>query len=295
MLKQVSIDRLSIVQECPFEAALRKCYEIGIESGKKWMVTVDADVLLSHGSIASLLFAAEQMPGNYFQLEGRIYDKITGIYRQAGHRIYRTEYLKKAINLIPKDATQIRPEYFTLQQMGQLGYLSRRVANVVGLHDFEQYYGDYYRKAFIHAVKHKWHVNSYIERCARYHQDVDFLVILKGLCDGLESNDNVSIDKSKFIVKSRVALDEMGIIEKEPINNTKSFVHNFESNYAETVSKYSIPDFQTQDETVFPVADESCFGWYNKTKLNFERLGPINGSVSLVGKLLKHIGQYLDR
>ena len=48
------VESLSIVQEVPFEEALRKCYEIGIASNKKWMVTVDADVSVDTPIIPAL-------------------------------------------------------------------------------------------------------------------------------------------------------------------------------------------------------------------------------------------------
>lgn len=293
VLKQVSASCLSIVQECPFEAALRKCYKIGIDSDAKWMVTVDADVLLMENSIEFLVQAAEQMPANYFQLEGRIFDKITGLYRQAGHRIYRTEYLREALKLIPQDGNQIRPEYYTLQHMGQIGYPSRRVAGVVGLHDFEQYYSDLYRKSFVHAIKHKWLVSSLIERCTSHlHQDADFLVILKGMWDGLTTDDTVSIDKNKFLDSSRNVLVNLGLTEKESVGDFKTFAQGFRGYFSEKVLEYHIPDFDSQDEPIVHV--EELTNWFHKAVRHFDRHGPVKGSSAALGILLKRIGQYLD-
>lgn len=292
--RQVPIASFAIVNERPFEEALKRTFEIGIERGTKWTMTVDADVLLCDGCVSSLIRAAESMPSNYIQLEGRIFDKIFGIYRQAGHRIYRTALLPIALKHIPEAGKTLRPEFFTLQQMGQSGYPSRRIAAVVGLHDFEQYYLDLYRKSFVHARKHTWLIGPLIERCTRYlHQDADFLVILKGLWDGLVTADTVSLDNRAFQDKGLHALDELGIEEKTPLADLGLFLMDFHNFYSKLVSEYPIPIFSVQDEP--PACETMNEGWFAKVQQRFERHGPLKGSAAAVGALLKRVGRYLDR
>ena len=81
---------ISVIAEVPFEAALRATYAIGLAVGKKWTMALDADILLAPNAIVELTRAAELMPPHYVQVQGRIWDKILGMYRQAGPRIYRT-------------------------------------------------------------------------------------------------------------------------------------------------------------------------------------------------------------
>jgi hypothetical protein len=131
---------ICVIAEVPFEAALRATYTIALDAGKKWTMALDADILLAPNAIAELIRAAELMPPHYVQVQGRIWDKILGMYRQAGPRIYRTELLQRALEFVPKAGSEIRPEFYVLQQMGKLGHPSRRVSPVAGLHDFEQYY-----------------------------------------------------------------------------------------------------------------------------------------------------------
>jgi len=146
-------NEVTVVNEIFFEVALRACYEEAIRVGRKWIMTLDADVLLTDTAVRRLLGLAEQMPSHFFQIEGKVFDKITGIYRQAGHRIYRTELLPLALEHIPAAGAQIRPELHTITQMVELGYPSRVVPSLVGVHDFEQYYADLYRKSLVHACK----------------------------------------------------------------------------------------------------------------------------------------------
>ncbi|WP_225852784.1 hypothetical protein, partial [Haemophilus parainfluenzae] len=37
--QQVCLDQIHVASEIPFELTLRRCYEIGIESGARWMIT----------------------------------------------------------------------------------------------------------------------------------------------------------------------------------------------------------------------------------------------------------------
>jgi hypothetical protein len=217
--KQIHENNLHVIKEIPFEKSLRQCYEIGIQSKAKWLLTLDADVLLLSNAVSQLLTAAENMPENYVQLEGRVFDKVLGIYRQAGHRIYRTKHLPIAIGSIPPQGTQIRPECFTLKELGKKGYPSRRIPAVVGIHDFEQYYKDLYRKAFVHAKKHTGFAPELLSRCAQYQtSDSDFKAILQGFWDGLLFQDNVSIDIEQFSQSSFEAITAIGLSEKEQFN-----------------------------------------------------------------------------
>lgn len=292
------VESLSIVQEVPFEMALRKCYAIGIASNMKWMVTVDADVLIIDGAVQTLVNHAEMMPQNFVQLEGRIYDKITGLYRQAGHRIYRTRLLPLALNQIPHDGVQLRPEYFTLQQMGKLGYPSRRISDVVGLHDFEQSYFDIYRKSFVHAIKHPHWVADIIERCVKsLHNDPDYLVILKGLWDGLTTEMAVSIDRRKFLDSGKKSLEYLGLVEKAPIIDMDTFIQGFTEYFNNVIDHNAPPKFVHCDEPNNTIPNPKLSektGWIVRAQHRMHQHGLFRGSVATIGALFKRIGERLD-
>ncbi|HBJ36515.1 MAG TPA: hypothetical protein DDZ51_17535 [Planctomycetaceae bacterium] len=210
--------RVAVVELHPFETALQECYRLGIESGATWLLTVDADVLLQPERIPELIRAAEAMPNHYVQLEGRIFDKVFGVFRQAGHRVYRVKLLPLALKSIPKPGSELRPEFSTLQELGRLGHPSRRVATVAGVHDFEQWYRDLYRKSFIHARKHRQDIVALVDRATSLAaDDADFRVILKGIWDGLIDARSVSIDTNLFTERYCQALSELGLAEKEPL------------------------------------------------------------------------------
>jgi hypothetical protein len=215
ILRQVPDDRLHVVDERPFEAALRRCYQIGIESDAEWMITVDADVLLREGALEGLLVEASAMPRDYFQVEGMVFDKLTNRARWAGYRCYRTEHLAEAQTLVPADRTEIRPEFTTLERMAARGKPYLRSSQIYGVHDFEQYYVDVYRKAFVHAEKHQVWLFEMLEHWKREAtRDHDFLVALRGAAESLTALEAPRIDRRDFETRAEQVLRELRLVEK---------------------------------------------------------------------------------
>jgi hypothetical protein len=250
-LQGIPDDDMTVVREVPFESALRATYLTGLHVGKKWTATLDADVLLAEHAMAGLLWDAEQAPSNVAQIEGRVFDKVTGIYRQAGHRIYRTDCLAFAVERIPAPGAEIRPEFFTLQQLGRLGWPSRRVERVVGLHDFEQYYGDLYRKALLHSRKHSSLVPRFLERCALHmRSDPDFVVIQKGIQDGVLYSGPMAVDRRQFpdVIVGPV-LSGLDLEEKSEIADEPAFLDGFAEMFRFILAQYPAPEFTLSDET----------------------------------------------
>jgi hypothetical protein len=121
---------------------------------------------------------------------------------------------------IPPVGTEIRPEYATLQRMEKLGFPSRQIALVVGVHDYEQYYGDIYRKAFVHANKHAWLLPELVARWKQLApQDDDFRIALRALYDGLMTLDAVKIDADAHRWSAESALQEIGLREKAELSS----------------------------------------------------------------------------
>ncbi|MCG2590801.1 hypothetical protein [Rhodohalobacter sulfatireducens] len=74
--------------------------------------------------------------------------------------------------------------------MESKGYKTRVFEYVAGLHDFEQFYRDIYRKAYFHATKHSDHVAELMKEWKRRSiDDTDYLVVIKGSVDGLLSQE----------------------------------------------------------------------------------------------------------
>lgn len=137
---------VQVIHVEPFAEAVRECFRLAINSKADWLLTVDADVLLNSGAVASLLNQAKTLDG--WQIVGIVKDKLAGRARMAGVRLYRIAALPEALPLVSND--EVRPEGSIARALG--GWEKSR--EVVGKHDFEQFYRDLYRKGQMASIKH---------------------------------------------------------------------------------------------------------------------------------------------
>jgi hypothetical protein len=223
ILQQVPEENVITVSNTPFSAALADSYRAGIERGLKWTLCVDADVLLRPDAVATLLDTAEKSESNVCEVQGLVLDKFFGGSRPAGNHLYRTPLLPKALALIPKSGIDLRPEYYILQRMKKLGYSWIQSYKVLGLHDFEQYYRDIYRKCFVQAHKHDYRLDLFVSYWRRMkNTDPDFHIALIGLAAGIvEESQNVRIDSKKFPSNIADIVTDKNWEEKEEIQVNK--------------------------------------------------------------------------
>jgi hypothetical protein len=178
---QLGRDCVVVVREVPFHAAVQRCLELGIERHARWLVCVDGDVLARKGAITGLLGAMGKAPANTFMLQARIIDKLWGGPKDGGIRVYRGELLGEAQRSLPcEGAPTLRPEATMIAAMRKKGYGYVQLPSISGLHDYEQYYRDLYRKVRGHLQKHGDYVNLLLPYWRREaHSDPDFAVTLE--------------------------------------------------------------------------------------------------------------------
>ncbi len=188
-------DQVILVREAPFSAALRRGFEIGIEQARPWTYCVDADVLLRPGSVARMLELAEQQDPETLGIQGYILDKFFGGPRQGGVHLYRTRLLPVALTCIPEEGVNIRPERTALAAMAEKQHPWVIVPYLTGLHDFEQYYRDIFRKCFVQAHKHLQYAELMLSvwRSGAV-QDMDLQVALRAFSQGVEHWEAVAVD-----------------------------------------------------------------------------------------------------
>ena len=196
--KQISEKNIHLVRETPNVKAIRKYYEIAIESNKKWTFVIDADILIKTNCINEFFYYTKNVSKNIFCIEGFIIDKFLDSPRPGG-RILRTSLLQTAYKLIPDAKDTIRPDSYIRNSMQKLGYNFIKTNIIIGLHDYEQYYKDIYRKSFVQAKKHNCKVKKIINFWEqRQNQDNDFKIALKGFNDGEKYNGKITIDACYF-------------------------------------------------------------------------------------------------
>jgi hypothetical protein len=219
LCEQVPREHVVAIREYPFTRALRRSFELAIELGRPWTLCVDADMLLRVDGVRTLLDCARASADNVFQVQGNLFDKLFGGPRWVSPRLYRTSLLPKALSGIPADGAAPRPEAAVLDYMASLGHPSLHRDVTIGLHDFEQYDRDIYRKAFHHAHKHD-HFMPRLEplwrRLAAH--DADYEVALWGLRDGRSFTGIVPLDVRRFPADLGVALQAHGWKEKAELS-----------------------------------------------------------------------------
>lgn len=212
-------ENVELVRQSPFEVALSACYEIGMNSDAKWMVAVDADLIVDVDKISQLILIAEQKPSNFFQFQGRIYDFLFSVLKKGGVRLYRTSLLKKAVAYVPSPNCSLRPESLVNSTMADLGYESSYLDVVTGIHDFEQYYRDLYRKAYLHGKKHPYLADKLINRCFGTRElSPESQIIFKGFCDGIVDQKPAVLDSTHYLGLAQKTMEELEISEKKPLD-----------------------------------------------------------------------------
>ena len=225
MSEQVKPNQIHVVNRVPFTESLRESFRIGLSEDRKWTLCIDADVLIRSGVIESIMEHGNNAKDNVCELQGMIIDKFFSRIRPSGIHLYRTSLLNKAIAEVPKDNNVMRPEHRTLQQMKSDGYPWVQLKLIVGLHDYEQYYSDIFRKFYVQAHKHeKWVFQMLDHWRMKANDDFDYQVALWGLAAGISTISGVQIDKSNapyHIMEYFGANDSNKFIEKKPIEEDK--------------------------------------------------------------------------
>lgn len=276
ILNELPEQDVKIIELTPFEEALRESYKIGIQSNKEWLITIDADVIPRSEFISDISTLTNKVSDDLFAFKPMIYDKILMKYRLAGIRVYRNKYLKEAYEFIPDDGQQIRPEEYTVNIMEKEGYKTKIFEYVGGLHDFEQYYRDIYRKAFFHSTKHLSQVAELIEHWKkRSIEDPDYTVIVKGAVDGLLSKKKPKADLHFFEELTKKALKELDLVEKKALDLT-----DIESMVESKLSSVGI--FSKE------------YTW-NGIKKNVEKKGFLKGSLYTIGHILEAVGMKMKK
>ena len=281
-----SNEQIFIIEEVPFAAAVKEGLEIGIEQRRKWTMTIDADVLIDNDGLINLFEKAERVPEIFFEIHGMILDKFFPVKRPSGIRFFRTSLIKRALSLIPKEGSSVRPESDLLNRMIEVGHPFMQCDAVVGVHDFEQYYKDIFRKCFIQAHKHHWIIEK-AEKYWRKNQeaDLDFKVALWGSLLGKLHTESVDIDKN--FVKDQ--FEEVASLKR--VTEKPEFPKESGCVVKEILNSYNVDEFEYFQSAMFP--HEHWNKVHDKDFL--DKKENVANKHTLIQKCLNKLGHYLIR
>jgi hypothetical protein len=207
-----------LVREAPFATALHRSMELAIERGRRWSLLMDADVLLASWAFESLVDELSGMGRPFYMLNGLVLDRMFLAPAHAGVHAYETRHLVRALDFMEAAREDQRPESRLSSEMARLGVPTVRSRLVLGLHDFEQYYRDLYRKAFVRSFKFRLALKRLCERVQTEHSDnPENQAMFRGLCDGMaaaQSQSCASLDAGAYLAAGAVALQSLGLSEK---------------------------------------------------------------------------------
>lgn len=195
--KQVPAGNIVIIHETPFSKAVKTTFATGVDRNKKWTLAVDADILLTRNAVAEMIGRAELKPSHTFVYQGCVLDRLFNDIRPGGPHLYRTSLLQQAIEHIPTDSDNLRPESYTYSKMAAIGFHFYQESEIYGVHDYEQYKRDLYRKSFVHAKKHTHLTKHFIWEWSRG-KDPDHAIAIAGFIEGLSYEEKIMIDHNFF-------------------------------------------------------------------------------------------------
>ena len=276
---QVSEDQLIEINEVPNSRALRVAYQIALEKNREWILLIDGDILPFRSMIDRMLQIAENIDKRVFCIQCNNLDKMMRYPRPSGIHMYRTSLIEKALNYIPKENRTMRPESTTMSRMEQNGYPTLFVNEVLALHDFEQYYKDFYRKGYFCAHKFTDEI-PYLKRIWKQleSENKDYKVLLEGLERGQSYNGLVVSNVDNFEeLNIPQLLIEMGISEKKALDASQidfEYIDEIFNKFTIPVEYYNSIIFSklnSKKDTIPPVKRRFL---QLKGKLGIWKLGP---------------------
>jgi len=126
----------------PFNLASIKSVEIAVATGKKYTALVDADVLISPGSLSKLRAILENASPDTFLVNTYTLDKFHLAGREGGIHFYRTELLANYLNLANELENIARPEAKFHHWMEENGFQIHYDTSITSIHEFFQWRKD---------------------------------------------------------------------------------------------------------------------------------------------------------
>jgi hypothetical protein len=147
-LLRVEFGEVVVLRIKPFAEAVRAGFRAAIGGGYRWLVTCDADILIDEGCAQKVELIKRRLKLDQWHAIARVCCRLAGD-RKGGLRVSRVSALALKLKAVRDDVT--RPEA-DLCRVGADDWIY--VPEMIGRHDFEQFYCDLYRKGAAHRIKH---------------------------------------------------------------------------------------------------------------------------------------------
>lgn len=211
-------EQCTLIHEKPFSRAVRRTLEIGRESGRAWLIAVDADLLpLSDVLLRVREICGKMTPDAYCATPLFLCNTIGGLATRGLH-IYRASLLDEALRCAPNELEPLRPESAIQDAMSAKGYTRECYAKIFGLHEFEQSYRHVYIKSLLRARK-EHDLSALVDRLTRIaDRSTDAIVALWAIEDAQEGAQPSEYDWSAAYPRFDERMRSHGLREKQTLS-----------------------------------------------------------------------------
>ncbi len=194
--------KVHLIKNLKFHQAVDKCFQLAIQDKSKWLITLDADLLIKPDFMKIYLNIANSMRSKEIEAHAMTVDRLFMKYRSAGNRLYRVSSLPLLKKLLGKTKNNIRPEGSMLREAVRLGFKIKPTNDVVALHDFFQFSHDLFRKGYLCSFKHSSHSSHLLSTWKKLgNESTDFLILLRGFSFGKNSTEEFTLDNKSDLFK----------------------------------------------------------------------------------------------
>jgi len=214
-------ESLHVLRENTHAKAVESTIAIGLESQAEWLVAIDADMLLTTGSIEIIRNEIRSCLESIAVIHPAVVDKMYRM-RRWGLTVYRNaameELNEKFQEIKLRQNTKI--ESAAIKALGE--NTQRQVyfpREVTAIHDFYQYYKDLYRKAYLNVSRNQG-FNKEVKRCWKRlaNSDPDYLVMYKAMDDAASEKRKLTNSVSDFNSSELEGIVEgLELVEKSPL------------------------------------------------------------------------------
>lgn len=214
--KKTEDDLIVLNEKVCFEKKLKQGFLKALDLDNDFTVFIDADILLKSNALKRIKIIAHQLDESALGFGLLLWDRFYDQPKFRGLHIYRTKHLKIALQYIPEEGEQLRPESFMKSKMLENGFewknnISRYVA---GLHDYYQKPEDIYYKFLIRSKRSKDDIEILKKTLGENSKCNDCVMALKGLEDGAKMD---KIENNKYLYTKKYAH-----LKTKPLNKTPS-------------------------------------------------------------------------
>ena len=101
-----SNEKVYLIKNLMLPQAIKKSFEFALKNESKWLITLDADLVIKPNFLSTFTKVANSMKSKEIEAHAMTFDRLFMNYRSAGNRLYRVSSLPFLIELL-KELTRL--------------------------------------------------------------------------------------------------------------------------------------------------------------------------------------------